>query len=105
MKGAYETNLARLDTIASEHGLVLNPDAARVRKVVGLMTESFLAVGEYVCPCKQQYKPAQKGLDKTCPCPEWLEEVAEEGHCFCRLFFTPAKAREAAPSVKPTIVN
>lgn len=92
MNPAYETNLTRLQTIAREHQLELNPDAARVQKVVGLMTENFAAVGEYVCPCKHEHKPPQKGLDKTCPCPEWLDEVAQDGHCFCRLFYAPEKA-------------
>ena len=89
---AYDTNLKRLLAVAREQGLVLNPDPARVNKVVGLMTNNFVAVGEYICPCKQEHKPAQKGLDKVCPCPEWLEEIARDGHCFCRLFFTPEKA-------------
>jgi len=89
---AYDTNLNRLLAIACEQGLVLNPDPARVNKVVGLMTHNFLAVGEYICPCKQEHKPAQRGVDKACPCPEWLSEIAQDGHCYCRLFFTPAKA-------------
>lgn len=92
MNNAYETNLERLTTCAHSKGLVLNPDAARVQKVVGLMTDNFQAVGEYICPCKQDHKPAQKGMDKTCPCPEWLIEIAQDGHCFCKLFFTPEKA-------------
>lgn len=92
MDNAYETNLARLDAIARQQGLVLNPDVARVQKVVGLMTANFQAVGEYICPCKQEHKPAQKGMDKTCPCPEWLIEVAQDGHCYCRLFFSSDKA-------------
>ncbi|MBN1590696.1 MAG: hypothetical protein JW888_14375 [Pirellulales bacterium] len=85
----YDKNLARLQTIANEEQLVLNPDEARVQKVVGLMTENFAAVGEYVCPCKQKNKPPLKGVDTLCPCPELMKEIAEEGHCFCRLFFTP----------------
>jgi ferredoxin-thioredoxin reductase catalytic chain len=93
MDNACEINLGRLDAVAREKGLVLNPDPARVKKVVGLMTENHLAVGEYICPCKQEHKPAQKGMDKTCPCPEWLDEIAKDGHCFCKLFFTPQKAR------------
>jgi ferredoxin-thioredoxin reductase catalytic subunit len=88
----YEKNLARLRSIASEKQLVLNPDEARVQKVVGLMTENFTAVGEYVCPCKQQNKPPVKGADTLCPCPEIMDEVSKEGHCFCRLFFTPEAA-------------
>jgi ferredoxin-thioredoxin reductase catalytic chain len=85
----YEKNLQRLHAVAQEHELILNPDAARVEKVVGLMTENYTAVGEYVCPCKQQHKPPVKGADALCPCPEMMEEVAQQGHCFCRLFFDP----------------
>ena len=96
MNNAYEINLGRLNTLAREKGLVLNPDPARVTKVVGLMTENFVAVGEYICPCKQEHKPAQKGTDKTCPCPEWLDEIARDGHCFCKLFFRPQRARGTA---------
>jgi len=96
MEITYESNLQRLESLAQEQGLVFNPDPARVSKVVGLMTENFRAVGEYVCPCKQQHKPPQQGLDKTCPCPEWLAEIAQDGHCFCKLFFTPQKAQAIA---------
>ena len=88
MNIAYEQNLSRLTAIACKHGLALNSDSARISKVVGLMTENYLATGEYICPCKQENKPAQKGRDKTCPCPEWLEEIAKDGHCFCRLFYS-----------------
>lgn len=88
----YEKNLARLRAIASERQLTLNPDEARVQKVVGLMTENFTAIGEHVCPCKQQNKPPVKGLDTLCPCPEMMDEVSKDGHCFCRLFFAPEAA-------------
>ncbi len=96
MNTHYEVNLKRLNAIARDRGLILNPDPARVEKVVGLMTENFLAAGEYICPCKQQHKPAQKGMDKTCPCPEWLEEIARDGQCFCRLFLKPQQAPPTA---------
>ena len=90
---AYDENLARLEKVAIEKDLVLNPDEARVRKVVGLMTENFFAAGEYICPCKQQHKPPVAGQDKLCPCPEMATEIREQGHCFCRLFYTPEAAR------------
>lgn len=90
----YETNLKRLTEIAESNGLVLNPDQARIAKVVGLMSQNFDVAAEWVCPCKQKVKPAQKGMDKLCPCPEWLDEVKELGHCFCRLFYTKEKAEE-----------
>lgn len=90
----YEKNLNRVKKIAEEKGWVLNPDEERIKKVVGLMTDNFIAVGEYVCPCKQQYKPPVKGKDILCPCPDFEKEVKTDGHCFCKLFYTPEKAKE-----------
>ncbi len=92
MPDTYRLNLERLIRIAEENALTLNPDEERVKKVVGLMADNFDAVQEWVCPCKQTVKPAEKGKDKTCPCPEWLDEIKAEGHCFCKLFFTREKA-------------
>jgi len=87
MATTYAMNHQRLAAIAQDHDLVLNSDAARVQKVVGLMAANYDAVGEWICPCKQQHKPPIKGQDKTCPCPEWLDEIARDGHCYCRLFY------------------
>ena len=83
----YEKNLIRLKEIAEKRELVLNPDQVRLQKVIGLMTENFEAVGEYVCPCKQTNKPPIKGKDILCPCPNMMDEIARDGYCHCRLFF------------------
>ena len=88
----YADNLSRLQAIARDKGLVLNRDEARVKQVVSLMTDNFKAIGEYVCPCKQKHKPPVAGRDTLCPCPEMMNEVSKDGHCFCRLFFTPQAA-------------
>ena len=74
---AYETNLQRLTAIANKKNLVLNPDKARIEKVVGSMTKNFEAVGEYVCPCKQTNHPPVKGKDVLCPCPDMMDEIEE----------------------------
>jgi ferredoxin-thioredoxin reductase catalytic subunit len=83
----YQTNLTRLTACAAGRGLRLNPDQARVEKVVGLMAKNFDAVGEWVCPCKQKSKPPVSGADITCPCPTLDAEIAASGMCHCRLFF------------------
>jgi len=83
----YRTNLTRLQQFAAGRGLKLNPDPARVEKVVGLMAKNHDAVGEWICPCKQKTKPPVKGSDITCPCPTLDAEVGVAGHCFCKLFF------------------
>ncbi len=83
----YQTNLTRLQQCATQLGLKLNPDPARVEKVVGLMAKNFDAIGEWVCPCKQKTKPAVAGADICCPCPTLQAEIASAGHCHCKLFF------------------
>ena len=83
----YDRNLARLQKIADARELALNPDQARVQKVVGLMTENYEQHGDYFCPCKQENDPPVRGTDPLCPCPEVQEEITANGHCDCRLFF------------------
>jgi len=94
VSGTYEKNLKRLREIADTHGLVLNPDEKRVKKVVGLMADNYDQVNEWVCPCKQTQRPAVKGEDEICPCNAWMEEINAEGHCRCRLFYAKEEAAE-----------
>jgi len=88
MTNTYEKNHERLLRLANEHGLILNPDVGRVARVAGMMAENYDMMGEWVCPCKQEHTPPEPGKDKTCPCLEWLNEIASDGHCHCRLFFS-----------------
>lgn len=82
----YDAVLKRVTGIAENAGYVLNPDRDRVMKVVGLMTENFVATGKHFCPCKQSH-PLNPETDVVCPCPTWQGEIAKDGHCFCRLFY------------------
>jgi ferredoxin-thioredoxin reductase catalytic chain len=82
----YAANLGRVQTIGRDKGCVLNPDEERVKKVVGLMTRNYLEFGKYYCPCKQSH-PLDPEQDVLCPCPTLEDEVAKEGHCYCRLFY------------------
>ena len=82
----YAARLAATRRIAAANGLVLNSDGERVEKVVGLMTENVVATGRAFCPCKQSH-PLNPENDVTCPCPTWKDEISQDGHCFCRLFY------------------
>jgi ferredoxin-thioredoxin reductase catalytic subunit len=85
-KPEYDDNLRRLGEIAVAKGYELNPDRARLEKVVGLMTMNNMKFDKYYCPCKQSH-PLNPETDLTCPCSTIDQEVAQEGHCFCKLFF------------------
>jgi ferredoxin-thioredoxin reductase catalytic subunit len=100
MSDTVEQNQQRVQAIAREHGLVLNPFPTKAQMVIELMAKNYDAVGEWVCPCKQENRPPLKGQEKTCPCPEWLDEIAGDGCCGCRLFYTPAKAWQLVAPVR-----
>ncbi len=83
----YDANFQRLQDYAECKGWMLNPDAERVKKVVGLMTDNLAEHGDYYCPCKLKQRVPVEGKDVVCPCAEADEEIAENGHCFCRLLY------------------
>ena len=89
MNDNYEKNLARIQKIADQKGLILNSDVARIEKVVWLMGKSHKQYGSYFCPCKQTNDIPKLGEDVTCPCPELNDEIKENGQCGCRIFFRP----------------
>ena len=88
----YESLLKRMAGVARQNGHVLNPDKARLEKVLGLMTENLAATGRPYCPCKQS-DPIDLKNDVQCPCPDREKEIAKDGHCFCRLFYRAKAGR------------
>ena len=90
----YQENLNRLQRFAHSQNLILNPDQARVEKIVGKMSKNYEITGEYICPCKQKNDPPLPGQEILCPCSDIMDEISEDGHCHCRLFFTSPKAKK-----------
>jgi ferredoxin-thioredoxin reductase catalytic chain len=80
--------IERVRQVGEKLGYVLNPDTERTLKVTTLLARNFAEYGKYYCPCKQS-DPLDPAKDVLCPCPTVCDEVAKDGHCFCRLFFAP----------------
>jgi len=92
LSASDKANIERARKVGEELGYVLNPDVERTLKVSNLLVRNSEEFGKYYCPCKQSH-PLDPAKDVLCPCPSVHEEVAKDGHCFCRLFFKPgAKA-------------
>lgn len=87
-----QSDVERARRVAKRLGLVLNPDAARTLKVATLLSRNFEQHGRHYCPCKQS-EPLDPAKDVVCPCPALKAEIAKDGHCHCRLFYTEAAAR------------
>jgi len=90
-----KANIERARKVGEGLGYVLNPDLERTLKVSNLLARSFAEFGKYYCPCKQSH-PLDPAKDVLCPCPTIHDEVAKDGHCFCRLFFKKPGAKPAA---------
>lgn len=84
-----QRDVERARCVAEKLGYVLNPDAARTLKVATLLARNFEQHGKYYCPCKQS-EPLDPLKDVVCPCPTLKDEIAKDGHCYCRLFYVPA---------------
>ncbi len=89
----YLKNRSRLENIARKKEYVFNANSDWVDQVIRLMTNNYLKYGKYYCPCKQSH-PLDPENDPICPCPEMDEEVKRDGHCHCRLFFSPSALKE-----------
>ncbi|HDR00429.1 MAG TPA: ferredoxin:thioredoxin reductase [candidate division WOR-3 bacterium] len=87
-------NLERARRVADKLGLVLNPNRERALKVATLLAKNHAEHGKYYCPCKQSH-PLDPAKDTVCPCPTLTEEIAADGHCFCKLFYTTEAAGAA----------
>jgi ferredoxin-thioredoxin reductase catalytic chain len=87
----YQKLLGRMTGIAEKNRYILNTDTERLEKVLGLMTENLVDTGKAYCPCKQSDPPNLK-TDVLCPCPDWKKEIAKDGNCYCRLFFSKTKS-------------
>jgi ferredoxin-thioredoxin reductase catalytic subunit len=83
-----KANIERARKVGEKLGYVLNPDIERTLKVSNLLAKNFAEFGKYYCPCKQSHPP-DPAKDVLCPCPTLKDEIAKDGHCFCRLFYTP----------------
>jgi len=80
--------------IAERHGYTLNPDQGQLQRLARLLAENKANHGRYFCPCKQSY-PLDPGADPVCPCPTFKDEIRDQGHCVCHLFFDPEAAERA----------
>ncbi len=76
---AYTITSNRTAKIANERGLVLNTESSRVDKIIGLLTKAKLSYNTYSCPCKNDHP--------ICPCDALSQEINQDGHCRCRLFY------------------
>lgn len=75
------------EAYAKEHNLRLNSDRAQLRNVLRGLVRNKARFGEQYCPCRIRSGDVEKDRDIICPCIYHKQEIEQEGHCHCNLFF------------------
>jgi len=71
---------------AEKSGFTLNPDTKTVERIVNGIFENEKKYGERYCPCRRVTGNKEEDAKKICPCFWHKDEIAKDGHCFCKLF-------------------
>ena len=87
MEEAGEKVLKQSQTYAEEKGFALNPDEKMLGIVIQSLAKNLKEKGKAYCPCRALTGNEAEDSKNVCPCAFHLQEIEEEGHCRCRLFF------------------
>jgi len=80
------------EAYAKKKGFVLDPDPEELDLVLEGLAANKRAHGRQYCPCRPLSGDPDDDRAKICPCKWHLEEIARDGHCHCRLFFSKEAA-------------
>jgi len=72
---------------ADSKGFSLNPNEKQLSMVVSALDKIRAEKGKPFCPCRVLTGNALEDEKNVCPCAFHLEELKQDGHCKCRLFF------------------
>lgn len=90
MKEPQEIDVQKLikeyEKYAEEHNFLLNTNEALVTNIVRALLKKEALYGARYCPCRVMTGNKQEDEKITCPCIYHRDEIAQQGHCLCRLF-------------------
>ncbi|MDI6591569.1 MAG: thioredoxin [Patescibacteria group bacterium] len=72
---------------AQKNGWKLNPDRKLVERLVMGMLANEKKYGARYCVCRRITGNSEEDKKIICPCVYVQQEIKEQGHCFCGLFF------------------
>ncbi|NYT05235.1 MAG: ferredoxin:thioredoxin reductase [Methanomicrobiales archaeon] len=89
IRALEEEILAWARDYAKKNGWQLNADEKQLRTVIRGLARNRIRHGERYCPCRIRSGDAEEDKEIICPCVFHNDEVVDEGHCHCNLFFGP----------------
>ena len=82
-----EEILAWARDYAASHGWMLNPNEKQLGAVIKGLARNTLKFGDQYCPCRMRTGDVEKDKEIICPCIYHEDEVRDDGHCHCHLYF------------------
>lgn len=82
-----EEIIKNYEEYAKQNGFKLNPNRAVVEGIAKGLLRNKEKYGEKYCPCRRVTGDREADKKLICPCAFHKDEIAKDGHCFCRLFF------------------
>jgi ferredoxin-thioredoxin reductase catalytic subunit len=86
MEDKIKEIIEKSDAYAKSAGYNLNPDKATVERVAKGLLMNEEKYGEQYCPCRRVSGDKEADKKNICPCIYHKDEIAKDGHCFCKLF-------------------
>jgi len=79
---------------AKKNGWVLNPDKKVLTAVIRGLARNKKKFGERYCPCRLRSGDMEKDRAIICPCICHKDEIAQDGHCHCQLYYRKDSAEK-----------
>jgi ferredoxin-thioredoxin reductase catalytic chain len=73
---------------ARKHGWVLNTDEKQLATVIRGLARNKTRFGRPYCPCRLRSGDEEKDRAIECPCVYHKDEIANDGSCHCKLYFS-----------------
>ncbi|MEN6442592.1 MAG: ferredoxin-thioredoxin reductase catalytic domain-containing protein [Methanoregula sp.] len=75
--------------VAHKHNWIVNPDEKHLGIVIRGLVRNQEKFGRPYCPCRLRSGDEEKDRAIECPCIYHKDEIENEGHCHCELYFKP----------------
>lgn len=84
----YEKKIREMATkYADKKGYTLNSDNELLDLVISGLAKNKTEYGRQYCPCRIVTGEFEEDKKIICPCIYHEEEIENDGHCHCALFF------------------
>ncbi len=72
---------------AKKEGFILNKDKKHMNLIISALSKNQEKYGYQFCPCRVVTGDFEEDRKIVCPCIYHKDEIKQDGHCKCKLFF------------------